>query len=1262
MRFRIPATGIFGGCVFTLLTSANVVQAATLSVPAGGNLQAALNAAQPGDVILLQPGAVYLGNFTLPNKGPITDYITLRSAAPDDSLPPAGKRITPAYAPLLPKLKSPTTTSALRAAAGANHWKLMFLEFQANLHGNGEIIAFGVNDSTQTQLSQVPYALVLDRVYVHGDPLVGQKRGIALNSRDTAVINSHVSECKAVGQDSQAIGGFNGPGNYLIENNYLEGAGENVLLGGSDPQIPNLVTSNVTVRRNYMRKPIEWRDPIVASPAGASAAAAPGAGSLGPGTYSYKVVARGAAGKATSAPTAEVSATLPAGTQGGVTISWTPVAGAEEYLVYGRTGDSQNIYWKTSATYFSDSGAAGTSGIPAAAGTRWSVKNTFELKNAEDVLIEGNVFEKLWVADQPGFPIVFTPRNQGGKAPWVVVQRVVFRHNIVRHAAGGVNILGTDNVAPSRRTNNITIYNNLFDDLTASIWGSSKVFQLGVGPDAVTIDHNTVITTNSTIVWFYGGVAASPTPITNSRITNNMSAHNSYGITGTNFSPGTAIAAYMPDGTVSGNVLAGGLASKYPPGNFFPTVSAWESGFANYAARDYHLVPGSPYKGAATDGSDTGADIDRLTVETAVALTGDNTISPDGHPVRIVTTTLPNGRLNEPYAQLVSCAGGSGDFNWLIRDSRLPAGVAFDSVAGLIVGTPATVETGSITLEVYDRNDPTRSATETLTLTIDPPPFVINMPVPPAGRVGIAYQLTPSVSGSLGTVTWTQAAGALPSGVTLDAFTGRLGGVPAAWGTTTAVIEARDSWRPDRTDSRPVTITIAPEPLSIATTTLIGGVYNTMYRADLQATGGTGAVTWSLVSGALPTGLALSASGAIMGTPTVIGTFAFTVKAVDSKWSETATGNVTLVIAPPPFTVTVPAVTSGRVGLLYSAVATASGQLGNVVWSLAPGSLPPGVSVNSVSGVIAGTPSTFGTFSPIIQARDSWSGSRVASAAMIISIAPSQLSITTRQLANGRYGSAYLATLRASGGTGQTTWRVTGGAPPPGLSVASSGVISGEPMAAGTFRFGVTATDAGWTGNVARRDFAIVVGAREIVLYAADAGTIAGTWARVADATAAGGVRLANPNNGVPKLTAPLAAPANYFDVPFAAEAGVAYRLWIRGKAVSNSWANDSMMVQFSNSVDASGIAKYRIGTTSAHVVTLEDCSGCGLSGWGWQDNGFGLDVLGPVIYFERTGPQTVRVQVREDGFSIDQIVLSAVKYLTVSPGALKNDTTILAR
>jgi hypothetical protein len=518
--------------------AATAAHAATIAVPAGGDLQAALDAAQPGDVITLEPNATYTGNYVLPNKGDAAAYITIRSAAPDAALPDAGVRMTPAYAGQLPKIKSPSFMPALQTAAGANHYKLMFLEFQANVDGLGDIISIGAGDSTQTNLSQVPYAFILDRLYVHGDPEKGQKRGIALHSRDTTVTSSWVSDCKAIAQDSQAISGFNGPGNWIIENNHLEAAGENFLLGGADPPIPNLVTTNVVFRYNHLTKPLTWRLPILTTPVDVIAAATPAAGALAAGTYFYKVVARRVGGQtrlATSIPSSEVSATLDV--SGAVTISWTPVVGARDYLVYGRTSNTEDVFWTTTNPYFTDTGEAGSAGKPPS-GTKWSVKNIFELKNAQDITVEGNVFENLWVADQPGFPIVFTPRNQSGRAPWVVVQRVIFRNNIVRHTAGGVNILGTDNLAPSQLTNHLTIVNNLFDDLTASTWGTSRVFQMGDGPDAVTIDHNTVISTQSTIYWLYGGKVAAPTPITNLTITNNMSPHNTFGLNGNNFSTG----------------------------------------------------------------------------------------------------------------------------------------------------------------------------------------------------------------------------------------------------------------------------------------------------------------------------------------------------------------------------------------------------------------------------------------------------------------------------------------------------------------------------------------------------------------------------------------------------------------------------------------------------------------------------------------------------------------------------------------------------
>ena len=183
--------------------------------------------------------------------------------------------------------------------------------------------------------------------------------------------------------------------------------------------------------------------------------------------------------------------------------------------------------------------------------------------------------------------------------------------------------------------------------------------------------------------------------------------------------------------------------------------------------------------------------------------------------------------------------------------------------------------------------------------------------------------------------------------------------------------------------------------------------------------------------------------------------------------------------------------------------------------------------------------------------------------------------------------------------------------------------------------------------------------AGEVVLYAA-ASTQKSAWNLTADTSAAGGSRLFNPDAGAPKLATAEAAPTRYFNLEFDADANTDYRLWIRGKALNDFWGNDSVFVQFSDSVTPANAATWRIGTTSSTTVNLEECSGCGVKEWGWQDNGYGAGVAGPFVRFAASGSHTIRVQTREDGFSIDQIVLSSGTYKTAAPGALKNDTTKL--
>lgn len=230
----------------------------TTHVPAGGNLQAAINSAARGDVITLAPGATYAGPITLPAKAG-TGWITIRSAASDASLPREGERVTPAHAAQMPRIVASTNNGiAIQTVAGAAHYRLMFLEVTTAANVTQTNYLIGLGDPSANQASNMPSHFIVDRSYVHGTPSLELRRCILLSSAWTAVVDSYVSDCHSQGFDAQAILGWNGSGPYKINNNYLEGSGENVMWGGAAPATPNLIPSDIEMRGNHFRKPDSW--------------------------------------------------------------------------------------------------------------------------------------------------------------------------------------------------------------------------------------------------------------------------------------------------------------------------------------------------------------------------------------------------------------------------------------------------------------------------------------------------------------------------------------------------------------------------------------------------------------------------------------------------------------------------------------------------------------------------------------------------------------------------------------------------------------------------------------------------------------------------------------------------------------------------------------------------------------------------------------------------------------------------------------------
>jgi hypothetical protein len=483
-------------------TTYKVTQRTPIYVPAGGDLQSAIDRAQPGDVITLQAGASFTGNFTLPPKSG-TEWITIRTSAPDSSLPAPGLRITPSYAGALARILTPNVAPAIETLSGAHHYRLIGLEITAAPSAPFVYSLISLGDE-QISIDQLPHDLILDRLYIHGNATLTLRRGIALNSASTAVIDSYISDCHEVGADSQAIMGWNGPGPFKIVNNYLEAAGENIMFGGADPTIPNLVSSDIEIRRNHCYKPLAWR-----------------------------------------------------------------------------------------------------AGDPTYGGRPWTVKNLIELKNAERVLIDGNVFENNWANAQNGFAILFTVRNQDGTAPWSVVQDVTFSNNLVRHSGSGLNISDQDDNFPSRISWRFKIYNNLFEDLDGIKWGGSGAFLQTGGAQNVVVDHNSVFQTGN-IVFAYN------LPSRGFIFTNNLAPHNEYGIYGDNIGVGNeAIATYFQGAIIRKNVMVGGRATSYPASNFFPATIN-EVGFTDLPGKDYRLAVHSRYKNAGTDGEDIGCNFQLL--------------------------------------------------------------------------------------------------------------------------------------------------------------------------------------------------------------------------------------------------------------------------------------------------------------------------------------------------------------------------------------------------------------------------------------------------------------------------------------------------------------------------------------------------------------------------------------------------------------------------------------------------------------------------
>ena len=485
----------------------------TIVVDAGGDLQGAIDRAKPGDTITLQAGVAYVGPISLPNKGAGSDWIYIRSSA-IDRLPPSGVRVGPDDSQYMPKILAPKAgSSALVTANGANHYRVVGIEFspisRQFIHS---VISLGNGDRAAATL---PSFITFDRCYIHSDVVVGGRRGATIDGSYIAIIDSYVAGFKEKGADTQALWAYNSPGPFKIANNYLEAAGENVMFGGADAIIPNVVPSDIEIRDNYFFKPLSW----MAEP--------------------------------------------------------------------------------------------------------WTVKNLLEFKNAQRVLVTHNKFENNWAGGQQGFALLVTPRNQDGASPWTVTQDISFTFNLIQNVGSAFNFSAHDDIHLSQPTQRLLVRDNVI--VVTGLGGAhGRIFQTLGGPADVTIDHNTAFC-SSPLGNAASGMAENTPKADRFTFTNNIVEHGNYGFTGTGTGDGSGtLSTWFTNWTFNHNVAIGSRPATYPAGNFFPATIA-DVKFANVSGGDYHLEKRSPYKSAATDGVDIGANIDGVVGAGAATLRGSQT-------------------------------------------------------------------------------------------------------------------------------------------------------------------------------------------------------------------------------------------------------------------------------------------------------------------------------------------------------------------------------------------------------------------------------------------------------------------------------------------------------------------------------------------------------------------------------------------------------------------------------------------------------------
>src|SRR5579875_23372 len=431
------------------------------------------------------------------------------------------------------------------------------------------------------------------------------------------------------------------------------------------------------------------------------------------------------------------------------------------------------------------------------------------------------------------------------------------------------------------------------------------------------------------------------------------------------------------------------------------------------------------------------------------------TVNPDP----TVSGTLPSGTVGATYSATLTTSGGTAPATMSLAGGNLPPGLTFNASTGVISGTPTAAGTYNFVVQARDSSNVpyTATANESITIVTAVSPLTVAGGAQPAGVVGSPYSTALQASGGVTPYAWSISSGALPGGLTINAATGVISGVPTTAGSFSFTVQVQDATGKTATAAASIAITAPISAPVLTTTALPNGTVGVPYCAIIGFSGGTAPCSCSIISGSLPAGLTLSGC-TVSGTPTTAGTSTVQVKVVDSSNpQQSTTGPESITISPAQLSLTTTALPNGTVGVAYTATIGISGGTSPYSCAITSGTLPAGLTLSGCT--VSGTPTTAGTSTVQVKVTDASNPQQSTTGPESITISPAQLKLTVATLPDGTVNVPYTATIGVSGGTSPYSCAITSGTLPAGLTLSGC-TVSGTPTTAGTSTVQVKVTDA----------------------------------------------------------------------------------------------------------------------------------------------------------------------------------------------------------